>query len=164
MESSNKLKLSGDFKVYRRHLPHYEDPGSAYFMTFRTATGVTLSEAAKDIVINSIKFHADKKYRLYSCIVMDTHVHCVLQPLEQSRGAYYSLFQIMHSIKSYSANKIQKSLNSNGKIWLDENYDRIVRDDSDFLDKMEYIINNPVKAGMVESPEDYQWLYYEGAD
>ena len=153
-----------DFRVYRRNLPHWEDPGSVYFITFRTASEFTLSDAAKDITLSSIKFHADKKYKLHSCVVMETHVHSILQPLEESEGAFYSIAQIMHSIKSYSANRIQRMLNKKGSVWLDENYDRIVRDDDDYIEKMNYIIYNPVKAGLAEKPEDYKWLFFEGAD
>ena len=95
---------------------------------------------------------------------METHVHFVLQPLEESKGKYYSLAQIMHSIKSYSSHKINKLLNRNDKIWLDENYDRIVRDEEDYLEKMKYIIYNPVKAGIVDKPKDYKWLFYEESE
>ncbi|MBI2850011.1 MAG: hypothetical protein HYX80_03095 [Chloroflexi bacterium] len=50
----------------------------------------------------------------------------------------------MHSIKSYSANRIQKVLHhKEGSVWLDESYDRVVRDDKEYVEKMNYIINNP---------------------
>jgi REP element-mobilizing transposase RayT len=159
----DRLKPVKEFRVYKRNLPHWEHPGNVYFITFKTADGVTLSEMAKDITLASIKFHSDKKYKLYGCIIMDTHVHCVLQPLEQSKDVYYSLAQIMHSIKSYSANRVQKLLDLKGRVWLDENYDRIVRDESEYIEKMEYIMSNPVKAGLVAEPEDYRWLFYDGS-
>ena len=95
---------------------------------------------------------------------MEIHVHSILQPLEESGGTFYSLPQIMHSIKSYSANRIQRLLNRKGKVWQDENYDRIIRDDEEYLGKMNYIVNNPLKAGFVEKPEDYRWLFFEGSE
>ena len=162
MEPGSKLKPTKEFRVYRRNLPHWEHPGNAYFITFRTAAGYDLTQAAKDITLAAIKFHADKKYKLYACVVMKTHVHIILLPLEESKDSYFSLAQIMHSIKSYSANKIQKTLNKKGSVWLNENYDRIVRDEDDYLEKMNYVIYNPVKAGLVEEPKDYKWLFYEG--
>ena len=45
------------------------------------------------------------------------------------------------------------------KVWLDENYDRIIRDNKEFQEKMNYIINNPAKANLVEAAKDYKWLY-----
>ena len=77
-------------------------------------------------------------------------------------GVFFSLAQIMHSIKSYSANRIQRLLNRKGSIWQDENYDRIIRDEGEYLEKLNYIVNNPLKAGLVEKPEDYRWLYIVG--
>jgi len=103
---------------------------------------------------------------------MDTHVHCMIQPLQRPTGEtpvpplkserkleYYSLAEIMHSIKSYSSHKINQFLSSKGRIWQDENYDRIIRDDEEFNEKMNYIIYNSVKAGLVDHPKAYTWLY-----
>jgi REP element-mobilizing transposase RayT len=70
----------------------------------------------------------------------------------------------MHSIKSYSANRIQRLFGKKGQVWLNEYYDRVIRDEEDYLGKMSYIINNPVKARLVERPEDYRWLFVEGSD
>jgi REP element-mobilizing transposase RayT len=164
LKTDSRLKPVKEFRVCRRNLPHYEDPGSVYFVTFTTAPGYNLTDAAKDITFAAIRFHADKKYKLYACVVMTTHVHIILLPLEASKDNYYSLAQIMHSIKSYSANKIQRAMNKKGSVWLDENYDRIVRNDNDLMVKINYIINNPLKAGLADRPEDYKWLFYQGLD
>lgn len=164
MESASRLKPLKDFRVYRRNLPHWELPGSVYFITFRTADDVLLNDNAKDIAFASIKFHVNKKYKLYAVVVMETHVHILLQPLNSSKDAFFSLAQIMHSIKSYSANRIQRELNQSGSVWQPENYDRIIRNDSDYLENMNYIIFNPVKAGKVNKPEDYKWLFYQGSE
>ena len=173
MEPRARLKPVKEFRIYKRNLPHWELPGSVYFITFRTAKDFTLSDSAKDIVLSSFNFHAGKKYKLHTCVIMDTHVHCILQPLEKSGGkapaetsgapgAYYSIAQIMHSIKSYSANRIQRILDVKGRIWQDESYDRIIRNEEEYLEKMNYIANNPLKAMIVEKPEDYRWLFVEG--
>ena len=67
----------------------------------------------------------------------------------------------MHSIKSYSANRIQRLVGRKGNVWQDENYDRIIRDEEEYLEKMNYVANNPLKAGLVDKPEDYRWLFLE---
>jgi len=158
MQSKDRLKPVSQFRVSRRNLPHFELPGSVYFLTFNTANRFILSDSAKDLVLSSFQFQDSKKYALYACVVMDDHAHCILQPMEimikeQARRPvplrpvplempvtpeYYSLSQITHSIKSYSANRIQKLLNIKGSIWQDENYDRIIRDENEYLEKMNY--------------------------
>jgi len=96
---------------------------------------------------------------------MPDHVHLILQPLEKTKNSFCSLSEILHSIKSYSANQINKIHKTTGKIpvpprvWLDENYDRIIRNNKEFQEKMNYIINNPAKTNLVEAAKDYKWLY-----
>lgn len=164
MKSNSRLKPLEEFRFYKRRLPHYEDPESVYFVTFNTVPNFELKDNIKYIVFDAIRYHADKKYQLHACVIMKSHVHIIICPLKKSKGTSFSLAQIMHSIKSYSAHKINKALDRNDSVWLDENYDRIVRDDDDYVEKMNYVIYNPVKAGLVEKPEDYKWLYYRGFD
>lgn len=154
-----------ELRVYRRNLPHWELPESVYFITFRTAKNVILFEEARNIVFDSIIFHKNKKYKLYAFVIMPDHVHLILQPLEKTKDAFYSLAEVLHSVKSYSANQINRLLRSTGKmpvpprVWLDENFDRIIRNNHEFWEKMNYIRNNPVKSGIIERPENYKWLY-----
>jgi putative transposase len=150
-----------EFKFARRNLPHLEQAGSDYFITFKTARDLALSVEAKNIVLDSMKFHNGEKYHLHAGVVMATHVHLILHPLEKTRGLFHSLTEIMHSIKSYSAYQIQRTLSMRGVIWMDEYYDRIIRNDDDYLEKLNYIVNNPLKSGTVDAPENYKWLFIE---
>jgi hypothetical protein len=83
----------------------------------------------------------------------------------------------MHSIKSYSAKEVIELLNDTGKmpvlpklgrmpvlpnIWLDENYDRIIRDENELFERMNYIVNNPIRKDLARNPKDYKWLYVKG--
>ncbi|OGO39442.1 MAG: hypothetical protein A2147_09660 [Chloroflexi bacterium RBG_16_57_8] len=176
-ESGPRLSSISEFRTYRRNLPHWEEPGRVYFITFTAVDGFALIDSAKDIVFSSIKFHADKLYRLHVCVVMDAHVHSMWEPLPQPASqpgrysvaqasllavSFYSLGQITHSIKSYSANRIQRAEDARGSVWLHENYDRIIRDEHEYLATLTYITDNPVKAGLVGRPEDYRWLFVDG--
>jgi putative DNA methylase len=68
-----------------------------------------------------------------------------------------SLFQIVHSWKSYTAHRIRKLTGVTGRIWQPEYWDRFIRDDEHFVAAAEYIENNPVLAGLVDSPELWVW-------
>lgn len=183
MAASDRLKPTLNFKSYKRNLPHYEQPGSIYFITFKTMAGIILTDTAKDLILSAILYHDNKKYILEACVVMKTHVHCIIKPLTINNvtpvpisnvaqasspvsggistpaKSYYSIAQITHSIKSYSAKKILKLFNRKGNIWQDEHYDRTIRAYEEFEEKLYYIINNPVKAGIVRDPDDYPWLF-----
>lgn len=144
--------------VRRRNLPHWEIGGSTYFITFRTKKR-ELSPEARFIVLDACLHFKDKRFYLWCGVIMPDHVHLLLTPKEDEAGQCYSLATILHSIKSFSAQKINKLLDRRGALWLDESYDRIVRDEKEFLEKWNYIRNNPVTKGLIEFPEDWDGIY-----
>jgi REP element-mobilizing transposase RayT len=157
-----------EFRIYRRNLPHWEQPGNFYFITFRTTQNTILPIEARNIVVNGIKFYDGKDYKLYAYVIMPDHIHLVIRPLEKARYTFYSIAEIMHSIKSYSAKEIIKLLENSGRmpvppsIWLDESFDRIIKDENELFEKMNYIVNNPIRKDLARNPKDYKWLYVKG--
>ncbi len=101
--------------------------------------------------------------KIFIAVVLPDHVHALVQPLPHPKGGIYHLAEILHSVKSYTSHKIRTLRESKGSLWQDETYDRIVRDEDEFLEKWNYIRNNPVKAELADRPEDYDWLYERGA-
>lgn len=95
---------------------------------------------------------------------MPDHVHLLAQPLPSPQGGAFNLAEIIHSVKRFSTHQINKYRGGHGSLWQDERYDRIVRDDAEFLEKWNYIRSNPVKAGLAEHPGDYPWLYERGQE
>jgi REP element-mobilizing transposase RayT len=73
-----------------------------------------------------------------------------------------TLSKIMHSIKSFTAHQINKSLNRTGKVWQDENYDRVIRNEKEYFETLKYIANNPINKNIAKIPEEYKWLYIVG--
>jgi len=65
----------------------------------------------------------------------------------------------MQSIKRVSARESNKILQREGTFWLNESFDRLVRDDKELYFTIEYVINNPVKAGLCKRPEDWKYTY-----
>ena len=141
--------------TWRRHLPHYQLSSGYYFITFSTHDRFQLEPSQKDCVFNAIFFLDGKKYELYAVVVLNDHVHMVVNPFE-------SLPKIMHSIKSFTAHDINKILERKGNVWQNESYDRVIRDEDEFLEKLNYIANNPIKANLARQHEDYRWLYIKG--
>jgi putative transposase len=146
---------------WKRHLPHFQLSGGYYFITFSTYNRKPLLPLQKDCVFNAIRFLDGKKYELFAVVILDDHVHMLINPVEE-------LSKIIHSIKSFTAHEINKISNRRGKVWQDENYDRVIRDDDEFLEKINYIAGNPIKANLVTEIEgqagrpSYRWLYIKG--
>ena len=149
------------FKKSRRNLPHLQDAGHTYFITFRVKRG-SLPERARRIVLGSCLYWQGTKCHVHACVVMPDHVHLLMTPQARDDGSgFFSLSEILYSIKSYSAHQINRLLGRTGALWQDESFDRLIRSETDLAGKWTYIRNNPVKKGLVESVEEYPYLYEE---
>jgi REP element-mobilizing transposase RayT len=64
----------------------------------------------------------------------------------------------MQSLKRFTAREGNRMLGLTGRpFWQEESYDRVVRDETEFLRIARYIEMNPVKAGLVTAPEEFLW-------
>jgi len=134
-------------------------PGSVYFVTWRCKDYQTLSLEERTITLEAIKYWEGRKWTVHAAVIIPDHVHLLGQPLPLPGGGFVDLAEIIHSIKSYSGHEINKKRDTTGSIWQYERFDRIVRDEAEFLEKWEYIRNNPIKNELAENPEEYLWLY-----
>ena len=128
------------FKITRRYLPHWQLPGSVYFLTWDCKKGEVLAPGERTITLKALQYWDDRKWTLYAAVIMPDHVHCLVQPLSKAEGGgVYDLAEIIYSVKSFSVHQINWQRGSRGSIWQDERFDRIVRDEMEFLEKWQYI-------------------------
>jgi putative transposase len=147
------------FQITRRNLPHWQEPGRVFFITWRCKGGGFLSPEERQVTIEALRYWDSKKWTLYTAVVLPDHVHALAQPLWRGDSGAFDLSEILHGIKRFSARKINQARGTTGSLWQDERFDRIVRDEVEFLEKWQYIRNNPLKAGLALYPENYPWLY-----
>lgn len=69
----------------------------------------------------------------------------------------YNFSYIMKMIKGSFARKVNKINQNSGALWQKGFYDEVVRNSLDLVNKLEYMHNNPVKANLVTSPEEYEY-------
>ena len=155
----SEQRVSSELQIKHRHLPHWQIGGSIYFVTFRSHRGI-LPDEAKRLTIKHILHDHGKKHFLHFGVVMPDHVHLLIEPLRRSEETWHDLSAIMKSIKGVSSRRINQFLGTLGNLWQDESYDRIMRDEAEYLEKLNYIWNNPVKVGLVSNPEDYEFYVY----
>jgi REP element-mobilizing transposase RayT len=126
---------------YRRNLPHLRMEGATYFVTWRVRKdrpGLTPEE--RTLVVDALRHFDGARYELHAYVVMDDHVHVLFEP-----RAGHSVEALVHSWKSFTAHQVARRTGRRGGIWLDEYFDRIVRDEAELLEKAQYIANNPHK-------------------
>ena len=170
----------------RRRLPHWQPPGKDLFLTWHLHGSLprhrfpppTAASAGKAFVW--MDRHLDEArsgplwlgreeiarlvaesfqyadcvlnfYRLHAWIVMANHVHLLVSP-----NAAPARF--LQSIKGYTAREANRVLGRTGEpFWQAESYDHWIRDVGEFERVKAYIENNPVRAGLVQSPGEFRW-------
>jgi putative transposase len=153
-----------EIRYTKRRLPHFEKAWTIYAVTVSTRRRRNLSPAARTIVLNALRhFHLDR-YELFAACVMPDHVHFLFQPWpkgydEPGNPIFWSISELSHSVKSFTAHRINKLERSQGAVWEEEVFDRYIRSEADLREKFRYICRNPWESGVVLSGEKYEWLW-----
>ena len=157
--SNNKIeKTTNNPKIKKEQL--YKN-SKQFFINFdellhkyQNKNDLLLKNSLADIVKNSLHYYDNKNYNLISYCIMTNHVHLLISEVN------IQLFKILQSIKSFTAKQINKKINSTGKIWQRESYDHIVRENTNINNYVNYILQNPVKAGLVSNTKDWKYNYF----
>ena len=103
-------------------------------------------------VVEENWLHCDgKDYRLLAWVVMPNHVHLIVEIWQTPQS------ELIQNWKGFSARRINRALGRRGKLWQDDYWDRYIRDEAHYRKVVHYIEWNPVKAGLVKTPE--QWPF-----
>ncbi len=151
--------MNGIFR--RRHLPHWDVEGHPIFITAclegsMSAAGLTqIREFREQLEARPKPSHMTddewehQKHKLLFALV---------DQLLDGEGRVRTPREIIsHSIQSYTATMCNRVRGASGAYWQTETFDHWVRDDSEMLRIIDYIEQNPVKANLVNSPEEWRW-------
>ncbi len=104
----------------------------------------------------TLQYWARRKIENYAFCIMPNHVHWVLKLHEKDeKGMVISLQDILYSVKRFSATQINKYISRNGSLWQAESFVTTIRNDTHLYNSIEYTLNNPVSAGLVEDRESW---------
>jgi putative transposase len=141
-------------------------------MTGRTGKHLLADDTHKDIIINSLQFLVkEKRIILNAFVIMSNHMHLIWQPTFA-----FTPSDIQASLMKQTAKQLKLALGKNNapaledfkvnkydrnyQIWKRDSLSIELRTHAVYLQKLEYIHYNPVKAGLCINPEDY---YYSSA-
>jgi len=145
---------------YRRQLPHLQRDDKPHFITFSTYKRWFLPEQVRSIVLESCLHDNGKMFDLQVAVVMSDHVHMIFTPSVDTQAMQVcSLAQIMDAIKGASAHKVNKTLGRKGRVWQAESFDHVLRSSESLDAKIRYVLENPVRRGLVQACSDYPWLW-----
>ena len=95
-------------------------------------------------------------------VVMADHVHMIFTPLiNEAIDEFFSLAEITGAIKGASAHLVNEQLKQRGSVWQEESFDHVLRSDETLKEKVEYVVQNPVRRSLVSNARDYKWLWVD---
>ncbi len=166
----SQIKMSTGYQL--------DNPAEPYFLTLTVVDWVDIfsRKIYRDIMLDSLSYcRAEKGLQVWGYMVMTNHVHCIL------RAKNGNLPDILRDMKRHTASKIIKAIASDTEsrsdwmlkrfefaarknsrdsfyqFWQQNNHAEIINTHEFFCQKLNYIHQNPVRAGWVDKPED--WLY-----
>jgi REP element-mobilizing transposase RayT len=146
-----KLREEELYKTQKRYFAKFDDHldknlNESYWLKNDTIAG---------IVADSLHFLADSYFELWAYCIMSNHVHLLISMHANAP----ILYKVMQRHKSFTATQCNKVLRRHGPFWTRESYDHVVRKDDEFGRIVAYILNNPVKAGLIENWQEWKWSY-----
>lgn len=155
----------------RTRRKRFEDRRDARFLTFSCLNSAPLLESdwAKDIAVEQLALTHDRLgFKLYAWVVMPNHVHLLLWPdidvadIRRIMSAYKTRVskRVHDYMRAIEDPLINKALTSKGEFRLWQGgggYDRNIWSGDELEEKINYIEDNPVRAGLAPSQEQYKW-------
>jgi len=144
----------GSLKVARRQFAFLEN------CLDRAAYGPTwlADERIASVVADALHLRDGKQYRLDVFSIMPNHVHALFQPAVGANEPR-SLSSIMHSLKRNTAKRANAILKRSGAFWEHETFDHFIRNSREQERVVNYVLGNPVKAGLVSNWREWPWNY-----
>ena len=106
-----------------------------------------------NIMVDTLKHYENQRYKLHAWVVMPNHVHVLFTPMSG-----FAMSSIVQNWKSFSAHRINALLGRKGRLWEPEYFDRLIRNYKHFMEVFDYIIYNPVSAGLCTTPLDWPFV------
>ena len=132
-------------------------PSRTFFVTTKTSMGRALlqSERNATLFINVLRSYVvAKKFRVHDFVVMPDPVHVLI-----TVGGDMSIEKAVQFIKGSFSYRLKKEHGYNGEVWQHGFSEVRVDDRASFLQHREYIAQNPVKRGLVDSPHQFPYCF-----
>ena len=107
------------------------------------------------IISDTLHYWHKQRYDLVAFTIMSNHIHLIIDTWD-TENYVKTVTTIMQSIKRHTARQSNILLNREGQFWQHEIYDHLIRNEKEFKNIINYIAQNPVKAGLVTDWRDYR--------
>ena len=113
------------------------------------------SERNANLLINVLRsLVVERKFQLHDFVVMPDHVHLLLTVFDEMR-----IEKAMQLIKGRFSHRLSHELGYKGEVWQRGfTEEQVINKDSLEAHRAD-IVNNPVKAGLAASPDEYPFCF-----
>ena len=155
IRSVKKKNIESEKLKFEKNLFDYKDN---FIGKFQNSPFWLKEDKIAKIIKDSLFWGSQKRYDLFAFCVMPNHVHILIRPVIIDDKPF-PLQKIMYDHKHFTAIEANKLLKRKGNFWQDEHYDHYIRNENEFFNILNYIYLNPVKANLVENPDEWEFTY-----
>ena len=141
---------------YPKHLPGFSYIGCyAYSLTFCTrdrARLFTMTESVCLVRSQILRAAESESFNVTAYCFMPDHLHLVVEG-----GRDDSDLKAFVKLAKQLSGFHYKQKTGNG-LWQRYSFEHVLRDSEDLALKVRYVLDNPVRAGLVAAPADYPYL------
>jgi len=157
---------------------HIKEQDKLYFITLQVVEWVDIFSRQKyrDIIIENLTYcQKNKGLEIFAWVIMSNHIHLMV------RSEKLELSNVLRDFKSYTSKLILAEIesstesrkdwmlklfkdaafkhqrNTEFQFWTHENHAEILYSNKFIEQKLDYIHDNPVRAGIVYHPEEYKY-------
>jgi putative transposase len=136
-------------RIRRSDLP------SGYFHVTANSVAETmlfLDGAERDLFVSHLRRAVSRaRLTLHAYCALGTHYHAVVS------GTADALSRAFHWLNSHYAREANAGRGRRGALFAQRFSSWVIHDEDHFHNAIEYVLTNPVQAGLVERPEDWPW-------
>jgi putative transposase len=128
-----------------------------FFVTTKTSMARRLLQSERNamLLIDVLRSNvATGKFQLHDFVIMPDHLHLLM-----TLSSDVTIEKAMQLIKGGFSYRLKRDLGYQGDVWQRGFSDVRIRNGQSFSQHRAYIVENPVKAGLVDSAEDWPYCY-----
>ena len=146
-----------NFSIWRGRLPHWRADDVRYYVTFRHRRDLDAGE--RQMLLRALLRPDGRRWDLLALCILPGQTELIFTVRDQPAGRPYELSGIVENAKNRVGKQIVKATGEHATPFYGESYDRIIREEAEFEERWQSIVDAPVRCDLVEQAEDWDGIW-----